>query len=101
MEGLPMSTIKQIDLRSTGVAADEGGLRSTAAYRALPLEQRTLRRASASLVDGDRKVIPFRANVAAARAFGVQGGAENSGSNVIRFRPRQPGPRNRHAAGAS
>ena len=93
-----MSTIKHIDLRSTGVAADEGRLRGSAADRALPLEQRTLRRASESPVDRDRKVIPFRANAAPTRTLGLQSGNTKCASTVIHFRPRQHAPRNWHAA---
>jgi hypothetical protein len=96
-----MSTIKQIDLRSTGAAADEGQLRGTAANWALPFEQRTLRLASELLVESDRKVIPFRANVAPARTLGLQRGDTNWASTVIPFRPRQHAPRNWHAAAAS
>jgi hypothetical protein len=80
-------------LRSTGAAADEGRLRGTAANRALPLEQRTLRRASESPVDRDRKVIPFRANAAPTRTLGLQSGDTNCASTVIHFRPRQHAPR--------
>ena len=93
-----MSTIKHIDLRPTGVAADEGRLRGSAADRALPLEQRTLRRASESPVDRDRKVIPFRANAAPTRTLGLQSGNTKCASTVIHFRPRQHAPRNWHAA---
>jgi len=93
-----MSTIKQIDLRSTSAAADEGRLRGSAANRALPLEQRSLRRASESPVDHDRKVIPFRANAATTRTLGLQSGDTNCASTVIHFRPRQRPPRNWHAA---
>lgn len=93
-----MSTIKQIDLRSTGAAADERRLRGTAANRALPLEQRILRRASDSPVDRDRKVIPFRANAAPTRMLGLQSRDTNCASTVIPFRPRQHAPRNWHAA---
>ena len=74
---------------------------NTAANEALSPRQRTSRHASESPADGDRKVIPFRANVAAAGAFGLQGGDTSGGSNIIRFRPRQHGPRNWHAAAAS
>jgi hypothetical protein len=70
-------------------------LRGTAANRALPLEQRTLRRSSESPVDRDRKVIPFRANAAPPRTLGLQSGDTNT---VIHFRPRQHAPRNWHAA---
>jgi hypothetical protein len=97
-EGLAMSTIKQIDLRSTGAPADERRLLGTAASRALPLEQRTLRRASDSPVDRDRKVIPFRANAASTRTLGLQSGDTNFVSNVVHFRPRQHASRNWHAA---
>jgi hypothetical protein len=93
-----MSTIKQIDLRSTGAATGEGRLRGAAANRALPLGQRPLRRASESPVDRDRKVIPFRVNAAPTRTFGLQGGDTNYASTVIPFRPRQHAPQNRHAA---
>jgi hypothetical protein len=92
-----MSTIRQIDLRLTGVAADEGS-RGTAANRSLPLEQRTLRRASEWPVDCDRKVIPFRANAAPTRTPGSQSGDTNFISNVIHFRPREHASRNWHAA---
>jgi hypothetical protein len=97
-EGLAVSTIKQIDLHSTGAAAGERRLRATSASRALPLEQGTLRRASESPVDHDRKVIPFRANAATTRTLGLQSGDTNFVSRVIQFRPRQHAPRNWHAA---
>jgi hypothetical protein len=93
-----MSTIKQIDLHSTGSAANERRLRGTSANRALPLEQGTLRRASESPVDRDRKVIPFRANAARTRTLGLQSGDTNCTSTVIHFRPRQHASRNWHAA---
>jgi hypothetical protein len=93
-----MSTIKQINLHSAGAAADEKGLRGTAASRALPLGQRTSRRASESPGDRDRKVIPFRANAAPTRTLGLQSGDMNFVSNVIHFRPRQHASRNWHAA---
>jgi hypothetical protein len=85
VEGFAMFTIKQIDLRSTGTAADEGRLRGTAANRALPLEQRTLRRASESPVDRDRKVIPFRSNAAPTRTLGLQSGDTNCASTSSTF----------------
>ena len=93
-----MSTIKQIDLHSTGAAAGERRSRGTSASRALPLEQRTLRRASELPFDRDRKVIPFRANAAPTRRLGLQSGDTNFVSNVIHFRPRRHAPRNWHAA---
>jgi hypothetical protein len=93
-----MSPKKQIDLHAPGGAANERRLRGTSANRALPLEQGTLRRASESPVDRDRKVIPFRANAARTRTFGLQRGNTNFVSNVIHFRPRQHASRNWHAA---
>jgi hypothetical protein len=96
-----MSTMKRSNSGSASAVPDAARWPGTAANEALSPRQRTSRHASESPVDGDRKVVPFRANVASARAFGLQGGDTNGGSNVIRFRPRQHGPRNWHAAAAS
>jgi hypothetical protein len=96
-----MSTVKRSNSGSAGAVPDAARWPGTAANEALSPRQRTSRHASESPADGDRKVIPFRANVAAAGAFGLQGGDTSGGSNIIRFRPRQHGPRNWHAAGAS
>ena len=96
-----MSTVKRSNSGSAGAVPDAARWPGTAANEALSPRQRTSRYASESPVDGDRKVVPFCANVAAAGAFGPQGGDTNGGSNVIRFRPRQHGPRNPNAAAPS
>jgi DHA2 family multidrug resistance protein len=49
---------------------------------ALPLEQRTLRRASESPVHRHQKVIPFRANAAPTRTLGSQSGDTNCASTA-------------------